>query len=347
MICDHQKGVPLALLPDRNPETVALWLKRFPHIQIVTRDGFTAFRQAISKANPAIEQVYDRWHFIRNAKKQVTNYIATLLPATITWSSPHKMNTETLAVSFTRSEKEVFARQTQKRKLIQQVKNAYKEGQTIAQLARTFQLDRRTVKKYIHLHTWSPSRQVRRKAIDEYVTQALEWEQEGHSAMAIYRHLQRLGYDAVKRLVREEKRKRNATTLQTFSVSRRKIVTLLWKPQQEYLEEEHELLRHCISLAPPLQTFKSRVQQLRDALNDSTAKLFSKWVQDQLSNTTSPFYRYAQRIRSDLQAIQQSFFSPYSNGRLEGQINRLKTIKRMMYGRAGLKLLEKRILYRM
>lgn len=44
LICDHQKGVPLALLSDRNPETVALWLKQFPHIQMVTRDGFTAFR---------------------------------------------------------------------------------------------------------------------------------------------------------------------------------------------------------------------------------------------------------------------------------------------------------------
>ena len=41
------------------------------------------------------------------------------------------------------------------------------------------------------------------------------------------------------------------------------------------------------------------------------------------------------------------FSSPYSNGRLKGQINRLKTIKRIMYGRAGLKLLEKWILYRL
>ena len=145
------------------------------------------------------------------------------------------------------------------------MKNAYKEGQTITQLARTFQLDRRTIKKYIHLPTWSPSRQVRRKAINEYVTQALEWEKEGHSVMTIYRYLQQLGYtggyDAVKRLVREEKRKRNATTLQTFSVSRRKIVALLWKPRQEDLEEERELLHHYISLAPPLQTFKSRVNR--------------------------------------------------------------------------------------
>lgn len=73
------------------------------------------------------------------------------------------------------------------------MKTAYKEGQTIAQLARTFQLDCRTVKKYIHLHTWSPSRQVRRKAIDEYVTQALEWEQEGHLSpsltIRIYRRI--------------------------------------------------------------------------------------------------------------------------------------------------------------
>lgn len=67
------------------------------------------------------------------------------------------MNTETLAISLTRFEKEVLARQTQKRRLIQQVKNASKEGQTIAQLARTFQLDRCAVKKYIHLHTWSSS----------------------------------------------------------------------------------------------------------------------------------------------------------------------------------------------
>nr|WP_146552707.1 transposase [Rummeliibacillus sp. SL167] len=53
------------------------------------------------------------------------------------------------------------------------------------------------------------------------------------------------------------------------------------------------------------------------------------------------------KLRSDFQAVKNSFLSPYSNGLLEGQINRLKTIKRMTYGRAGLELLEKRILYRM
>jgi transposase len=61
---------------------------------------------------------------------------------------------------------------------------------------------------------------------------------------------------------------------------------------------------------------------------------------------TAVFYPYARRLRSDLQAVKHAFLLPYSNGVLEGQINRLKTIKRMMYGRAGLALLEKRVLYR-
>ncbi|WP_170808527.1 transposase [Pseudobacillus badius] len=52
-------------------------------------------------------------------------------------------------------------------------------------------------------------------------------------------------------------------------------------------------------------------------------------------------------MRSDLQAVKNAFTMSYSNGLLEGQINRLKTIKRMTYGRASLNLFEKKILYRL
>lgn len=48
----------------------------------------------------------------------------------------------------------------------------------------------------------------------------------------------------------------------------------------------------------------------------------------------------------DLAAAKNALTSPYSNGLLEGQVNRLKLIKRMMYGRAKPDLLEKRMQYR-
>lgn len=66
----------------------------------------------------------------------------------------------------------------------------------------------------------------------------------------------------------------------------------------------------------------------------------------QLSNKLSPLYRHSIGIRKDLEAVKNALTSPYSNGLLEGQVNRLKWVKRMMYGRAKPNLLEKRMQYR-
>ncbi|OLN21385.1 hypothetical protein BTO30_15165, partial [Domibacillus antri] len=74
----------MAILPDRLPETVAHWLMQHPFIQVVSRDGFNSFRQAITQANNQITQVYDRWHFIRNAKKQLDSFLPALVPTMIT-----------------------------------------------------------------------------------------------------------------------------------------------------------------------------------------------------------------------------------------------------------------------
>jgi len=49
-------------------------------------------------------------------------------------------------------------------------------------------------------------------------------------------------------------------------------------------------------------------------------------------------------LRQDLAAVQNVITEPWSNGQTEGQINRLKTLKRAMYGRAGVELLRARIL---
>jgi transposase len=45
LVCDLQSKAPLALLPNRLPETVTSWLKKYPSIVLVSRDGFTGFRE--------------------------------------------------------------------------------------------------------------------------------------------------------------------------------------------------------------------------------------------------------------------------------------------------------------
>ena len=54
--------------------------------------------------------------------------------------------------------------------------------------------------------------------------------------------------------------------------------------------------------------------------------------------------RFAKTIRQDLEAVRNAVSAPWSNGQTEGQINKLKTLKRAMYGRAGIELLRARMM---
>jgi len=106
-------------------------------------------------------------------------------------------------------------------------------------------------------------------------------------------------------------------------------------------------LEQCLKRYPAVRPVYEVVQEYREVVDQRDYDRFLVWLRGQLSDSKQPFYSYAKRLRSDLQAVKHAFLLPYSNGVLEGQINRLKTIKRMMYGRAGLDLLEKRVLYRL
>ncbi|MED1477499.1 transposase [Bacillus pseudomycoides] len=96
-----------------------------------------------------------------------------------------------------------------------------------------------------------------------------------------------------------------------------------------------------------MRTVYSLIQNYREIIKQSDYERFLQWLRNQLSHREQPFYQYARRLRSDLQAIKHAFVLPYNNGVLVGEVNRLKMIKRMMYGRASLTVLQKRMLYRL
>lgn len=121
----------------------------------------------------------------------------------------------------------------------------------------------------------------------------------------------------------------------------------MWKQEEELDREEKSSLDRCFELYPSVKTLYSTIQTYRKAIQMRDVETFLQWLREQLSSKKNPFYYYAFRLRSDFQAVRNALVSPYGNGLLEGQINRLKTIKRMTYGRAGLEILEKRVLYRL
>jgi transposase len=79
-------------------------------------------------------------------------------------------------------------------------------------------------------------------------------------------------------------------------------------------------------------------------MRDRAGHHLAEWL-DEADSTDLPELRsFVVGIRSDLGAVTAGLTLPFSSGAVEGQVNRIKMLKRQMFGRAGVDLLRKRIL---
>ena len=69
------------------------------------------------------------------------------------------------------------------------------------------------------------------------------------------------------------------------------------------------------------------------------------WLDSLLQSPLKDLHSFAKGIRSDIEAVEAGLILPWSNGQTEGQMTRLKLLKRQGYGRANFQTLRKRVLY--
>ena len=86
-------------------------------------------------------------------------------------------------------------------------------------------------------------------------------------------------------------------------------------------------------------------QRFLEMIRERHAEALDGWLADAEASGIKELRNFAQSLRRDYAAVKAALTSPWSNGQSEGQVNRLKMIKRSMYGRAGFDLLRSRVLY--
>jgi transposase len=109
--------------------------------------------------------------------------------------------------------------------------------------------------------------------------------------------------------------------------------------QQAYLAR---LLRDC----PTLQAASELARDFGRLLRQRDAPAFDPWLVRAERSGIAEFGSCARGMRQDYAAIAAALREPYSNGPTEGNVTRLKLVKRQMYGRAKPDLLRQRVLHR-
>ena len=121
----------------------------------------------------------------------------------------------------------------------------------------------------------------------------------------------------------------------------RRASYLVLQRQENREPEDTELLGHLVTQHPNLATAVALADEFLQLLRQQQAEALKMWLLKALKSSLQPFQTFAQGLLDDYAAVKASMMTRVSNGPVEGLNNRLKMLKRQMYGRAGLELLSK------
>lgn len=116
------------------------------------------------------------------------------------------------------------------------------------------------------------------------------------------------------------------------------------KPPERLKEDERALLERLLAKDGELALGYDLLQRFRQLVRERDLPALDRWIDDANKSDIATFMGLANGIRADWAAVEAALRLPWSNGQLEGQINRVKLIKRQGYGRAKFDLLRRRVL---
>ena len=116
------------------------------------------------------------------------------------------------------------------------------------------------------------------------------------------------------------------------------------EPRGKLTAEQAKKVEALKEGSPAFTTMWRLAMRFIGILRSRKADPLSAWIDDAIETDLVPIVRFARTINRDIDAVSNAIEMQWSNGQAEGQINRLKTLKRAMYGRAGPDLLRARML---
>ena len=350
---------------------------------MIARDRAGAYADAARKAAPDAQQVADRWHLMANMCEAIERLLlrhsgklreaARLVSEAMRLEAqPAGTPVETEGAPLAAPPLRSWQRLGVKRRAVrlaryEEVVRRREQGESLKGIARAMRIAYATVRSFVRAGCFPERAQWSRRPtlLDAYRPYLVSRVAQGcWNAMELWRELRKQGFtgchsavrDAVKRIRRAAhadgpKLHAVAIGVQAMGVPsiQRACGWLLGSKEGGFVEPgPHDRKRFVETLCriePSIEEARGLAQRFLGFIHRKDLAGFERWLPRVRTCGVPELRRFAAKLREDLPAVRAAFSSPWSNGQVEGQINRLKYLKRQMYGRAKLDLLRIRVLH--
>jgi len=352
------------LLPDREAESVKRWLAAHPEVDVVSRDRGGCYIDGATWGAPQATQVADRWHLLSNLGDAVEAFLIRaqirLERRKASSGQCHKPDQPLSSFSATPGcQRKSQARLLRKWKLYQRVQELHAAGMSLRKIGEELGLARNTVRKYFRQPPDPPlptPRPLRASQLDPYEDYLLDrWSQGERNAAQLYREISERGFPGSASIVRAYVGYLRSTTAdgspprsrkeRAKAVSPRALRWLLARKRDDLEKDEQARLDQLLNLSPEVQTVYALLQAFLKLVRERKHQELRSWMEQAIRSGIPELGSFVVGIERDYDAVYAALRLPWSQGITEGKVNKLKTLKRVMYGRAGFALLRQRLLH--
>ncbi|MDF9801403.1 transposase [Catalinimonas alkaloidigena] len=359
ILVDLEKQQPIELLPDREAEILATWLKTHPGVEIISRDRASCYSEGAKEGAPDAIQIADRWHLLKNLgdalKRMMEKQHAELRMAAKALATKQQQQKieDIMPDAVTGPAVSLLSPTAQRAVVFQEVKSLLAQGYSSRVIARQLKIGRNTVNRYRNFeHYPAKSRPKSQQStvlpFREYL--AKRWQDGERNIKQLWREIKKQGYQgslgSVYRFFENIPKDADAVPLPELEVKNwtpRKVQFLLSKKEQDINMEEQNFLNLFFEICPQAKKARGMALSFHTIFEKKDAKALPDWILQAKDSGIAALKNFATGLESDYAAVEAAATYHWSNGQVEGQVNRLKLIKRQMYGRAGFELLRKRV----
>lgn len=381
ILVDLEENTVVDLLPERTAEALAEWLQNHPGVQIITRDRSTEYTRGINDGAPNAMQIADRWHLFLNAKQMLQRYFGRVynqlkkLPAIeqTETTQPEDQDSIQRVQIFPRTRRDyvrALSSRESRLEMYETIQQLRYEGRNIRQISRELGVTRNTARIYYYAETF-PERQRHQSKpsiLDPYLAYLHERVEQGcENASQLWREIQSQGYPGTRSQVRKwlqlnrtkpspmgpkkylvdsELKKLRQRKAQKAAYDVPTILEMVWVLIKEptKLTDGEEIILNWMQQDSSVKMLSTLIQQFTTMFRERRAEALNNWLEACRKSGIASLSSFARGLQNDYAAVRAALENEWSNGQVEGQVNRLKFIKRQMYGRANFDLLRKRVI---